>query len=187
MLGLSLGTVLHMVGSGTLTAWKTDGGHRRINVASVKEQLRRRIGTSALARSSYRETLSLLITEDDAALQKLYQLKIGNWNLPISLQIVGNGFEGLVQIGQQAPDVLIVDLMMPEMDGFEMIRAMRANPLLQAMDIIVVTGMSRDTLADRGGLPLDVTVYGKPIPFDQLRGYVQAKLSQRLRDQSTAL
>jgi hypothetical protein len=36
-------------------------------------------------------------------------------------------------------------------------------------------------VAERGGLPAGVTLYGKPVPFQELRGYLQAKLAQRHR------
>jgi excisionase family DNA binding protein len=182
MLGLSRGTVQQMVESGVLVAWKTEGGHRRVSVASVKDQIRRRGASSSLPRAQT-PALSVLIAEDDVNLQKLYEMNIANWGMPVALQIVGNGFEGLVQIGQQAPDVLILDLMMPGIDGFEMLRTLRANPALTAMDIIVVTGMSPASIEDRGGLPSGTTLYSKPIPFNQLQGYLQAKLVQRQRGQ----
>ena len=182
MLGLSRGTVQQMVESGVLVAWKTEGGHRRVSVASVKDQIRRRAASASLPRAQTPE-LSVLIAEDDINLQKLYEMNIDNWDMPVALQIVGNGFEGLVQIGQQAPDVLILDLMMPGIDGFEMLRTLRANPALTAMDIIVVTGMSPASIEDRGGLPSGTTLYSKPIPFNQLQGYLQAKLVQRQRGQ----
>ena len=180
MLGLSLGTVQQMVESGALAAWKTAGGHRRVSVASVGDQLRRRSGVPSAPRVQS-ATLSVLIAEDDDILQQLYRATMANWNLPIALQIVGNGFEGLVQIGQQPPDLLILDLMMPGLDGFEMIRTLRANPALSDMDIVVVSGMSADQVDERGGLPADITLYGKPIPFAQLHGYLHAKLAQRQR------
>jgi DNA-binding response OmpR family regulator len=108
-------------------------------------------------------------------------MTLASWNLPITINIVDNGYEGLVQIGLQAPAVLILDLSMPKIDGFEMIRTLRANPALSTMDIIVVTGMSPDIIEQRGGLPLGTTIFGKPIPFHQLQGYLQAKLAQHQR------
>ena len=180
MLGLSLGTVQQMVESGALAAWKTAGGHRRVSVASVNEQLRRR-STAPSAPRARSAILSVLVAEDDPILQKLYQATMANWAMPVSLQVVSNGFEGLVQIGQQPPDLLILDLMMPGLDGFEMIRTLRANAALSDMDIIVVSGMSADSVEEHGGLPADITLYGKPIPFQQLHGYLQAKLAQRQR------
>ncbi|MEI7432186.1 MAG: response regulator [Betaproteobacteria bacterium] len=183
ILGLSLGTVQQMVESGALAAWKTNGGHRRLSLASVKEQLRRRSSPN-LQTGAQTNELSVLIAEDDQNLQKLYSMTMSSWAMPFSLKIVNNGFEGLVQIGQQAPDILILDLMMPGMDGFEMIRTLRANPALSAMDIIVVSGMSPESIKDRGGLPSGITVLAKPIPFPQLQGFLQAKVAQRERGPS---
>jgi excisionase family DNA binding protein len=195
MLGISLGTVQQMVESGALAAWKTDGGHRRVSVSAIKTYLDRRFAaplptgrfvnlsnsasTPGLVNAS--GLFSVLIAEDDLILQKLYTVTIASWGLPLDVQVVSNGFEGLVQIGQQPPDLLILDLMMPGIDGFEMIRTLRGNPALVEMDIIVITGMSPDSVAERGGLPAGTTLYGKPIPFHQLHGYLEARLAQRQR------
>ena len=178
-LGVSLGTVQNMVESGALEAWKTTGGHRRIPIASVDALLaRRRTQTSGNHDSAGR--LDILITEDDPTLQLLYQMTMESWNLPITLRIVDNGFEGLLQVGQRPPDVLIADLMMPGMDGFEMIRHLRGNPDLARMDIIVVSVMDRETIAQRG-LPPDVTIFAKPIPFHEIKGFLLGRLASRQR------
>jgi len=179
LLGLSLGTVQQMVENGVLQAWKTGGGHRRIAIRSVEENLRRR--GAGEAPKSGAAPLRLLIAEDDRDLQGLYAETVASWEMPIELQTVGNGFDGLMQIGLQPPDVLIADLLMPGIDGFEMIRRLRANPALNDMDIIVVTGLSPAEVAEQAGLPPGITLYAKPIPFSQLRGYLQARLAQRQR------
>lgn len=178
-LGVSLGTVQNMVESGVLDAWKTAGGHRRIPTASVDNLLiKRRNQTSRPGRGQ--EKLDILIAEDDETLQKLYEMTFSSWRLPISLRIVGDGFEGLLQVGQQAPDILIADLMMPGMDGFEMIRKLRATQGLSNMDILVVTAIDKDEVHQRG-MPEDVTVFGKPIPFHELKGFVLGRLASRQR------
>ncbi len=178
-LGVSLGTVQNMVESGVLDAWKTAGGHRRIPVGSVDSLLiKRRSLPSRSGRPP--EKLDILIAEDDPTLQTLYEMTFSGWSLPISLRIVGDGFEGLLQVGQQTPDILIADLLMPGMDGFEMIRKLRATPGLASMDIIVVTAIDRDEVRQRG-IPDDVTVFGKPIPFHELKGFVLGRLAARQR------
>ncbi len=180
LLGLSLGKVQQMTESGELKAWKTSGGHRRVSVQSVNENLSKRSAEISKSGSS-REELSLLIAEDDQDLQKLYRMTISGWGMPISIQVVGSGFDGLIKIGVRAPDILILDLLMPGIDGFQMIARLRANPDLNQMDIIVVTGVGKDEIVRRGGLPASVTVFQKPVPFSELRGYLQARVSQRFR------
>ncbi|MDR0776063.1 MAG: response regulator [Azonexus sp.] len=178
-LGVSLGTVQNMVESGALEAWKTTGGHRRIPVTSVDALLARRRNLTPSAHDAGTR-LDILITEDDPTLRSLYQMTMAGWNLPLDLRIVDNGFEGLLQLGQRPPDVLIADLMMPGMDGFEMIRRLRANPDLARMDIIVVSVIDRETIIARG-LPPDVTTFPKPIPFHEIKGFLLGRLAARQR------
>ncbi len=178
-LGVSLGTVQNMVENGVLEAWKTAGGHRRIPLASVEAMLAKRRNQAPSAADS-NAPLELMIAEDDPTLQTLYRVTVETWNLPIRLRIVGNGFEGLVQVGQNPPDIMIVDLMMPGMDGFEMIRQLRANPDLAKMDIIVVSAIDHDEIVKKG-LPSDITVFGKPIPFHEIKGFLLGRLAARQR------
>lgn len=176
-LGVSLGTVQNMVESGALEAWKTTGGHRRIPVTAVEALLaRRRQGVSG----GDSQRMDILITEDDATLQALYQMTIDGWELPIDLRIASTGFDGLLQVGQKVPDILIADLMMPGMDGFEMIRQLRANPALSRMDIMVVSAIDREEILARG-LPPDVTIFGKPIPFHEIKGFILGRMASRQR------
>ena len=118
----------------------------------------------------------MLVAEDDAIMCKLYAHHVEEWELPIDLTIVGNGVDALLELGRSPPDMLITDLMMPMIDGFEMLRRVADNPLLAETDIVVVTGMTDDEIEARGGLPGDVTRYGKPVPFSELHGYTQAKV-----------
>lgn len=182
MLGLSLGKVQKMAEDGELHAWKTSGGHRRVSIHSIETHLRERDSGHLLQNESLRENIDVLIAEDNLDLQKLYQKGIASWALPITIRTVSNGIDGLLNIGLRPPDVLIVDLLMPGVDGFEMIQRLRMNATLDDMDIVVVTGMDNAEIDKRGGLPLTVTVYQKPIPFSDLRGYLQAKIAQRRRN-----
>ena len=180
MLGVSLGTAQNMVEEGVLDAWKTSGGHRRIKRESVMAMLARRGGAQGTPVNN-EGGLSVLIAEDDADLQKLYRKTMEGWELPLSIEIVSNGFDALLVVGRRAPDVFIVDLAMAGMDGFELVRALHGNPALATTDIIVVSSLSRADIAKRGILPPDVPIYGKPIPFHELHGFFRARNSQKLR------
>ncbi|WP_306392073.1 response regulator [Telluria beijingensis] len=58
-----------------------------------------------------------------------------------------DGFEGLGQAGAQAFDVIVLDLKMPRVDGFEVLSALRLKPVLAAIPVIVVS--SSDLQEDR--------------------------------------
>jgi excisionase family DNA binding protein len=166
-LGVSLRTVQLWSEAGLLRAWKTPGGHRRILNVSVDELLQRRTGVSA--RRAPAGDFQVLIVEDEPDFRQLFELHLRSWGLPIHLTSVPSGFDALLQIGASRPDLLITDLRMPGIDGFEMLRALKASGAISELDIIVVTALTEHTIAERGGLPPGVKVLYKPLRFAELR------------------
>jgi len=179
-LGLSLGAVQQMVESGTLAGWKTAGGHRRIRQDSVDALLARARSPSTHMRGSG-DRLRVMVVEDDRLLQNIYRETFLTWSLPIDVHVMEHGLDALVEVGREPPDLLIADLRIPGIDGFEMIRRLRDNPLSSDIAIVVVSALGPKEIAAAGGLPEDITVYRKPIPFHELHGYVQALISIRRR------
>jgi len=180
ILGVSHRTVQLWVESGTLQAWKTAGGHRRIAASSVEKLLEGRRAAlaspgGASAAASPRQ-YKVVIVDDDPTLLRLYELEIGGWDLPLQLIKAGNGFEALLKIGEHNPDLLISDLSMPGMDGFRMVNSLRNNPQQRDLHIIIVSGLDRSTISSLG-LPADIPVYAKPVPFAQLRSAVEQSLA----------
>ena len=166
-LGVSLRTVQLWAEAGLVRAWKTPGGHRRILIASIDELLQRRGGD--IARRPHGGSYQVLVVEDEPDFRRLFELHLRSWGLPIELSSVPSGFDALVRIGAARPDLLITDLRMPGIDGFEMLRALKASGAISELEIIVVTALSDHTIQERGGLPPGVTVLHKPLRFAQLR------------------
>ena len=166
-LGVSLRTVQLWSEAGLLRAWKTPGGHRRILTSSVDELLQRRIGVAA--RRPPGEHYEVLVVEDEPDFRQLFELHLRSWALPIHLSSAPSGFDALMQIGASRPDLLITDLRMPGIDGFEMLRALKASGTISELEIIVVTALTERTITERGGLPAGVTVFYKPLRFAELR------------------
>ena len=179
LLGVSLRTIQLWVEGGVLRAWKTAGGHRRIPRAAIDELLSER--QVALRGTPAPGQFKLLVVEDEADLLKLYRLQIAGWELPVNLFTANNGFDALVRIGEQRPELLVTDLNMPGMDGFRMIRTLRANPDFANMEIVAVTALGRAEITDRGGLPPDVRIFTKPVPFSELERIVRERLDHSKR------
>lgn len=180
-LGVSLATIQNMVERGELPAWKTQGGHRRIPREAVEAKL-----ASTTPQEKRSKVFQILIVEDDPALKMLYERQVQSWNMPIELRMVSNGLEGLLEIGRQPPDLLLTDLIMPELDGFAMLNALRTSPRVKPMAIVAVSGLEDEVIASRGGLPAGVTRMHKPVPFHELHGYVQALHALFVREQAAS-
>jgi excisionase family DNA binding protein len=166
-LGVSLRTVQLWSEAGLLRAWKTPGGHRRILTSSIEELLQRRTGVAA--KRGHGGHYEVLVVEDEPDFRQLFELHLRSWQLPIHLVCAPSGFDALLQIGASRPDLLITDLRMPGIDGFEMLRALKASGAMSELEIIVVTALTEHTITERGGLPEGVTVLFKPLRFADLK------------------
>jgi CheY-like chemotaxis protein len=119
-----------------------------------------------------------LVVEDDPLLLKLYKARLGAWKISMVVETASDGFEGLVKVGLQRPDLLITDLQMPHMDGFQMINSLAQIADCSAMQIVAVTGLSIQDIAS-SALPSTVRVFTKPIPFNELESIAELLASQK--------
>lgn len=178
LLGVALRTVQLWADSGILEAWRTEGGHRRVSVASVQRLLAHGAPDAAGAPEPL-ERLRVLVVEDDSILLKLYKLRIASWNLGIDVATANNGYEALMRIGRDSPDLMITDLHMPGMDGFQMIRNLTTSSFREGMEIVVVTGLDAAEISRQGSLPASIRVLSKPVPFAELRRIAEQLLARR--------
>ncbi len=178
MLGVALRTVQLWVERGSLKAWKTVGGHRRVVRSSVQKLLEER--SAAIASGRPAMEFRLLVVEDDPRLRRLYELDVPAWRPTVKLELARDGFEGLLKAGQFKPDLIISDLQMPGMDGFRMIEALRQDPSVMA-DIVVITALDEGTIRDRGGLAPDLPLLRKPVPLADIRNLVMDRMIANAR------
>jgi len=174
LLGVSHRTIQLWVESGTLQAWKTAGGHRRIALVSIERHLERR--RQAVRGPAVRRRL--LLVDDDPAMLALYAAAIAGWNLPLDVVCAGNGVEALIRIGETRPDLFVADLNMPGVDAVRMIRFLRASEAYAGLELIVVSGIEPATIRAMG-VPDAVQVVPKPVAFDALRAAVDSALARR--------
>lgn len=175
LLGVGLTTVQQWVESGALPAWKTAGGHRRIPITAIEVILLRQkaaIGTGAATVSASRN-FKILVVEDEPVQRELYGQQLAAWGLPLQVFTAENGFEGLILVGRHVPDLIITDLAMPGMNGFEMIRNLTMQPSMFAGAVIVVTALGSEEILAAGGLPPGIPIYPKPVSFAALRPLIE--------------
>ena len=172
LLGVSLRTVQLWVENGTLVAWKTAGGHRRIYEQSVSHIINQRKELIAREHKSKSKTktkeLVMLVVEDDIEVRDAYCLSISMTGLPITIITAANGFEGLIKVGKHHPDIVMTDLMMPNMDGYEMINAIKADKEQNPGNVIVVTAIPANNSRLQSLAETGVVLFHKPLDINKL-------------------
>lgn len=151
-LGMAVRSVQLMVDRGELDAWKTPGGHRRISRASVDRWLAARQGPAGTAASGAGKRAAavraprVLLIEDSRHYQNLVSLLVKQQFPQVDLQVADDGIAGLAMAGQLQPDVLLVDILLPGIDGATLITSLRSHPAFGRSHLIVVTSLDE---ADR--------------------------------------
>jgi len=173
LLRVSVRTVQLWVENGALEAWKTAGGHRRIAKGSVDNYIQQ--SQKTVSENSAKKRV--LIVEDNPTVSKFYEAAINSWGQDIEVISKNDGFEGLIEIGRQIPDVLVTDIYMPGMDGLQMIQSLYKSKLLFSDRIIVISGLSTQSIDERGGIPSEVDFFTKPIDIEQFKKALFAKLA----------
>ena len=177
-LGVSIPTVQRWVDSGHLKAWKTVGGHRRIEAESAELFFKSHASPSSSAPSegvlSADAPLSVIVVDDNPDDRDLLVALVETALPGAAITVAENGFEALVAIGQKAPDVLITDIVMPNMNGFEMLRHLSTHGDARPRAIVAVSSRTPEQFAQLGELPVDVKFIAKPIDQQQFVETVQA-------------
>lgn len=84
-------------------------------------------------------TIQALVIDDDAVVRETLGAILQA--MQAQAEFATNGIEGLAKAAQQVPDVILLDIMMPGMDGFEVCRQLRANPQLAEVPIIMISAL----------------------------------------------
>lgn len=120
----------------------------------------------------------ILIVEDEEALATLLEYNLGKENFEVAL--AGDGEEALLKIDERAPDLVILDWMLPKVSGIEVCRRIRSKPETRNLPVIMLTARSEE--ADRiRGLDTGADDYlTKPFSTNELIARVRAVL-RRIR------
>ncbi|KAB2842214.1 response regulator transcription factor [bacterium] len=88
------------------------------------------------------ENLKVLIVEDEADIQQLlsFHFQQGGYRV----EVCGNGAEGLKKARERKPDLIVLDLMLPGMDGFEVCRALKGAAETRAIPVIMLTAKGEE-------------------------------------------
>ena len=95
--------------------------------------------TPSESRKGESVTQTIMVVEDDANIRAVLKYRLEKENYAV--QVAANGLEALGQVGSLRPELVILDLMMPEMNGIEFLTHLKGNPKTRGIPVIVLTAL----------------------------------------------
>lgn len=139
MLGVGLNTVKRWINNGDLRAVQTPGGHWRVPEENLQQFMQARGIPTAKRGRAHQGAARILIVDDDQSVCTLLEAVLEQADFSYEAQSVIDGYTGLMRIGSWRPDVLVLDILMPDMNGLEVLNRIRADADLDDMAIILIT------------------------------------------------
>lgn len=169
-------TVRQWSSSGKLNCQTTPGGHRRYSPTDIAEFAKASgISLEELNTGPCR----IMIVEDDSQLAHLLQEFISSHDDTFEIYLAPDGFRAGELLHTIKPDLILLDLMMPGMNGFEVCERIKRNPTTRNIKVVAMTGFSSEHNMTRILNAGAETCLKKPIDFALLRDILVKCDSQR--------
>ena len=173
---VSVKTVNNWINKGSLQSAITPGRHHRIAVGDFNTFLRAH--DLPLFGEPVEQKRRVLVVDDEAdvtqvivkGLRRTGQYEVAN---------AADGFEAGIQVARFAPDLVVLDLMMPNLDGFQVCRLIKSNPDTRHIKVLVLTGYASE---QNKGLAMECgadAFLAKPLGLRQLREHLTTLFAAR--------
>lgn len=166
--GVHYTTVRRWILDGNLPAYETPGGHLRVletDVQAFLESRKLRGGRSVSG------TLRVLVVDDDATFRESAVEFLGR-QPNVKVRQAVDGFAAGRQVSEFQPHVIILDLLMAGMDGFEVCRNIKASPRSRQTRVLVLTGYATAENIEKAKESGADLCMAKPVGLDELRDAV---------------
>ena len=171
-------TVNNWIGDGELKAYSTPGGHHRVtreDLIAFLKQFRMPMPKKLAARPS-----RIMIVDDDAEVTRVLERAFSRWAADIAIDVCQSGYDALIRIGDKPPDLVILDIVMPKMDGLQLCRALKSASATKGIKIIAISGKKPPFNEKR---PQEMKIdafFRKPLDLIELLGKSAELLDLRL-------
>jgi len=134
---VSIPAVKHWIRDGRLGAFRTPGGHSRIPLDRFQQFLRQHGMPSYPVPS---EGTRILVVDDEPDIVDIFVELLAGDPRGFKIETATDGYEALIKMGAFQPSLLILDVVMPRLDGVEVCRRLRGDPRTRAIKILGITG-----------------------------------------------
>ena len=143
-LGVAQSTMRKWSDLGRVSAFYTPGGHRRYRRSDL-DQFLDRSGPSAASTPASTSGPLVLIVDDDESLREYVRVNLEAEGYEV--REAGSAEEGLEALGERSPDLILLDVMMPQVDGWETLRRIQEHTGVGAIPVIMFSGKVDETSA----------------------------------------
>ncbi len=162
---VSLPALRRWIRDGRLKAFQTPGKHARIEVREFQRFLKE-YGMPPYSSDGVPPGLRVLVAEDEPGVVEVLTGLLAAHPRRPTVETAVDGYEALIKVGSFRPSFLILDIVMPKLDGLEVCRRLRADPETRDIKILAVTG--RDDLVQSVLAAGADACIAKPFGFDAI-------------------
>jgi len=94
------------------------------------------------------KTASVLIIEDDSYISDMYKIKLESEDFEVAT--AKDGIVGIKMLEKQKPDIVLLDVVMPKIDGFSILKTIKRNSELKKIPIVLLTNLSQKENVEKG-------------------------------------
>lgn len=184
-LGVSAPTVVNWVNGGLLQAHRTPGGHRRMTREDILAFTHahdlpapRELDEDQEDGAPSTDGRRVLIVDDEADFCNLvrdFLVARGGWEV----EVAHSGFAAGVAVARFRPVVVLMDLMMPDMDGFEVLHVLQKDPEMREIPVIACTAWRDPAVEERVRGEAFSGYVQKPLRLDAFVGLLESTLNAR--------
>jgi excisionase family DNA binding protein len=134
-LGVAQSTMRKWTDSGRVSTFKTPGGHRRYRRSELDQFLDR---SGRVGGATHEGRPRVLIVDDDARVREYVRVNLEAEGYDV--REAGSASEGLRALEEESPDLILLDVMMPKVDGWEMLRRVQERHGVGSIPVIMFSG-----------------------------------------------
>ena len=161
-------TIINWIESGHIKAYKTVGGHRRMNRSDLEAFMTRQ-GIPIPEERRATEKTRILVVDDDPIIVESIVQALEEDEFDYEVISASDGFEAGMQVNHFKPDLIILDIMMPDIKGYEVCQKIKSSPETEHAKIIVLSAyLDDEKFKQMKEYGADVC-FSKPLPLPQLK------------------
>lgn len=157
---VTINAVKKWIASGKIEAFKTPGGHFRVNHEDFMAFLEKY--KLDVKEDIFPERKKILIIDDEQDIVEFIKGALESMDKGFLIETAGDGYEALIKVGDFKPELLVLDIRMPKIDGFEVCRRIKGDNSTRQIKILAVTAYGSDDIEKIIQCGAD---YGMPKPI----------------------